>query len=283
VTGFFKGRFRNADVVTGAELLGAGQGEPGVAGVELLGERSPQPGGSGELGPQPQGPVIELSSVSRVYPGPPAVSALRDVDFAVNRGEYVAIEGPSGSGKSTMLNLLGLLDRPTGGSFRLEGIDVATLSERDRAALRGGRIGFVFQAFHLLQHRTALENVMLAQVYNGRPRAQRPGAARQALSQVGLLHRWHSLPSTMSGGECQRTAVARALVNRPAILLCDEPTGNLDSENAGRLLDLLDELHQARFTIVVITHAAEVAARASRNVTIRDGILTERTIGARGL
>jgi putative ABC transport system ATP-binding protein len=220
-------------------------------------------------------PVVELDRVARTYPGPPKVVALREVDLVVRRGEYLVIVGPSGSGKSTLLNLLGLLDRPTAGTYRLDGVDVSRLDERDRTAVRGSRIGFVFQAFHLLSHRTALENVMLAQVYNGTPRSRRRAAAHRALSQVGLDHRLHALPTTLSGGERQRVAVARALVNSPAILLCDEPTGNLDSVTARRLLDLFDALHAAGLTIVVITHAADVAQRAHRVVTIRDGALRE--------
>jgi len=229
-------------------------------------------------------PVIRLSGVSRRYPGPPEVIALHEVDLTIGRGDYLAIAGPSGSGKSTLLNLLGLLDRPTTGRYELGGVDVAELPERDRAALRGGRIGFVFQAFHLVPHRTAVENVMLAQVYNGTPRSRRRPAAADALVQVGLEHRMHALPTTMSGGECQRVAIARALVNEPSLLLCDEPTGNLDSATAGQLLELLDRLHAAGLTLVMITHAAEVAARAQRMVTIKDGTLREgdRTASASG-
>jgi len=229
-------------------------------------------------------PVIRLSGVSRRYPGPPEVVALHEVDLTIGRGDYLAIAGPSGSGKSTLLNLLGLLDRPTTGRYELGGVDVAALPERDRAALRGGRIGFVFQAFHLVPHRTAVENVMLAQVYNGTPRSRRRPAAADALVQVGLEHRMHALPTTMSGGECQRVAIARALVNEPSLLLCDEPTGNLDSATAGQLLELLDRLHAAGLTLVMITHAAEVAARAQRTVTIKDGTLQEgdRTASASG-
>lgn len=220
-------------------------------------------------------PVIKLTGVARSYPGPPEVVALRAADLVVRRGEYVVVVGPSGSGKSTLLNLIGLLDRPTAGTYRLDGIDVSELRERDRTALRGSRIGFVFQSFQLLPHRTAVENVMLAQVYNGAPRSARHRAAGEALSQVRLDHRVHALPSTLSGGERQRVAVARALVNRPAILLCDEPTGNLDSENSAHVLDLFDALHAAGLTIVVITHATEVAERAQRVVTIMDGVLRE--------
>ncbi|MEV6300357.1 ABC transporter ATP-binding protein [Actinoplanes sp. NPDC051861] len=219
-------------------------------------------------------PVLDLDRVTRIHPGPPAVTALADATLRVGRGEYVAVVGPSGSGKSTLLNLLGLLDRPTSGVYRLDGIDVAGLGERDRTALRGGRIGFVFQSFHLLPHRTATENVMLAQVYNGAPRGGRRAAALAALERVGVGHRAHALPTTMSGGERQRVAIARALVNEPAILLCDEPTGNLDSATSQRLLSLFDELHAAGLTIVVITHDGAVASRAQRLVRIVDGRIT---------
>ncbi|BBH71276.1 peptide ABC transporter ATP-binding protein [Actinoplanes sp. OR16] len=224
-------------------------------------------------------PVLDLDRVSRVYPGPPAVAALREATLRVERGDYLAIVGPSGSGKSTLLNLLGLLDRPSSGVYRLDGVDVSGLAERERTALRGGRIGFVFQSFHLLPHRTAVENVMLAQVYNGRPRRRRRPDALAALSRVEVGHRAYALPTTMSGGERQRVAIARALVNEPAILLCDEPTGNLDSATSLRLLGLFDELHAAGLTIVVITHDATVAERARRVVRIVDGRMDELPAG----
>jgi putative ABC transport system ATP-binding protein len=218
--------------------------------------------------------VLELVGVGRTYPGRPVVHALRATNFAVGAGDYVAIVGPSGSGKSTILNLMGLLDRPTEGVLRIDGIDTARLNERDRTALRGSRIGFVFQSFHLLPYRTATENVALAQVYQGIRHPVRIRAARAALARVGLTHRADSSPTTMSGGERQRVAIARALVNRPSLLLCDEPTGNLDSHTAAAILDVLDLLHDDGVTIVMITHDAHVAGRAQRAVTIRDGILT---------
>jgi putative ABC transport system ATP-binding protein len=220
-------------------------------------------------------PVIEFTGVSRVYPGPPEVPALAGVDLTIDRAEYVAIVGPSGSGKSTLLNVVGLLDRATAGRYRLDGLDVGDLRERDRAALRGGRVGFVFQSFHLLAHRTVAENVMLAQVYNGVARRRRLPEALRVLELVGLRHLAHSLPSTMSGGERQRVAVARALVNSPSLLLCDEPTGSLDSANSSRLLDLFDRLTDEGNTIVVITHSDEVAQRVGRVITIRDGAIIE--------
>ncbi|MFG1995517.1 ABC transporter ATP-binding protein [Actinoplanes sp. NPDC048988] len=219
--------------------------------------------------------VLELTRVSRAYPGPPPVHALLPVDLAVAAGEFLAVIGPSGSGKSTLLNLLGLLDRPNEGTLRLDGVDTQSLRERERTALRGRRIGFVFQSFHLIPHRTATENVALAQLYSGVAARERTRTARQTLSRVGLSHRLDAFPATMSGGECQRVAIARALVNRPSLLLCDEPTGNLDSVTSATVLDLLDQVHADGVTIVMITHDAAVAARAERVVGIRDGRLTD--------
>jgi putative ABC transport system ATP-binding protein len=221
-------------------------------------------------------PVIELRGLTRTYPGPPPVPALRSADLVIEEGDYVAITGPSGSGKSTLLHLLGLLDVPTGGSYLLDGLDTSALDDKDRSALRGRRIGFVFQAFHLLPYRTALENVQLAELYNATPRGARLAAAVSALDAVGLGHRLDALPTTLSGGECQRVAIARALVNRPSLLLCDEPTGNLDSRNAAGLMELLDQLNAEGFTIVIITHDAQVAGHASRTIAISDGVLSEQ-------
>jgi len=227
-------------------------------------------------------PVIELRGLARTYPGPPPVPALRSADLVIEAGDYVAITGPSGSGKSTLLHLLGLLDAPTEGSYLLDGLDTSALHDKDRSALRGKRIGFVFQAFHLMPYRTALENVLLAELYNRTPRADRLAAATDALEAVGLGHRLEALPTTLSGGECQRVAIARALVNRPSLVLCDEPTGNLDSRNAAALMELLDELNADGFTIVVITHDAKVAAHAGRSVAISDGELSERAVAGHG-
>jgi putative ABC transport system ATP-binding protein len=224
-------------------------------------------------------PVIELRGLARTYPGPLPVPALRPADLMIANGDYVAVTGPSGSGKSTLLHLLGLLDSPTAGSYLLDGLDTSRLGDRDRSALRGSRIGFVFQAFHLLPYRTALENVLLAQMYNQTPRSARVRAAVDALDAVRLGHRLDALPTTLSGGECQRVAIARALVNRPSLLLCDEPTGNLDSQNAAALMDLLDQLNAAGFTIVVITHDVSVAAHGGRTIAISDGVLSE-VVGA---
>jgi putative ABC transport system ATP-binding protein len=221
-------------------------------------------------------PVIELDGLARTYPGPPPVPALRPASLVIAEGDYVAVTGPSGSGKSTLLHLLGLLDTPTGGTYLLDGLDTSALGDKDRSALRGRRIGIVFQAFHLLPYRTAVENVLLAELYNQTPRGGRLRAAVDALEAVGLGHRLDALPTTLSGGECQRVAIARALVNTPSLLLCDEPTGNLDSANAAAVMEVLDQLNAAGYTIVVITHDPAVAAHARRAITISDGMLSER-------
>ena len=220
-------------------------------------------------------PVIRLSGVGYTYQGPPPVRALLPMDLAIFSGEHVAIMGPSGSGKSTLLNLIGLLDRPTAGRIEINGMDMGAASERTRAAVRAREIGFVFQAFHLLPHRTAVENVMLAQIYSDVPRHRRRAEAEAALAQVGLARRAYALPTALSGGERQRVAIARALVNRPSLLLCDEPTGNLDSATTGEIADLLAALHDGGATLLVITHNPIVAGRAARRIAIRDGRLVD--------
>lgn len=227
-------------------------------------------------GPGPEVPVMEFRGVGLTYPGPPPVTALRPCDLIVRRGEFVTVIGPSGSGKSTFLNVAGLLDAPTEGSYLLDGIDVAGAGEAARAALRGRHIGFVFQSFHLMPHRSALENVTLAMVYNRSGRSDRTARARAALTRVGLSHRIDAVPTRLSGGERQRVAIARALVARPSLLLCDEPTGNLDTATAESVLALLDELHAEGMTVLVITHDPAVAAHGERTVAIRDGVLAEQ-------
>jgi putative ABC transport system ATP-binding protein len=221
--------------------------------------------------------VVRFDAVGRTFGGPSPVTALHPCDLVIEQGHQVAVVGPSGSGTSTLLNLMGLLDRPTTGRYELNGVDVSGLRDSERTALRAYSIGFVFQDFHLLSHRSAIDNVALGQLYAGVPRARRYAAARDALARVGLGDRMTALPTTMSGGERQRVAVARALVHRPALLLCDEPTGNLDSATAAGVLDLLDELNVERLTIVIITHDTTVAARADRIVAIRDGRVGEDT------
>ncbi|GAB3996884.1 ABC transporter ATP-binding protein [Glycomyces albus] len=219
--------------------------------------------------------LIELDGVGMTYPGPPPVEALKPVDLRVGSGEYVAIVGPSGSGKSTLLNLLGLLDAPTAGTYFLDGHDTSKLSESKRTGLRAAKIGFIFQSFHLMAHRTATENVAMALVYRGVPRRRRKAIARDVLELVGLGHRLDAVPTTLSGGERQRVAIARALATDPSLLLCDEPTGNLDSATADAVLATIDELHGRGLTILMITHDHDVAERAERAVTIRDGRLSE--------
>lgn len=217
--------------------------------------------------------VLDLRKVCRQFGTDPAVNALVDVDLVVRRGEWLSITGPSGSGKSTLLNMLGCLDRPTSGEFLLDGVETTKLSENERAGLRSRRIGFIFQSFHLLPYRTVLENVMLAEVYRRRTGQGRRERALAEIRRVGLGHRAEFLPSKLSGGERQRVAIARALMGSPSLLLCDEPTGNLDSKNTESILDFFTELNKEGMTIVVVTHDENVAGRASRRVNMKDGEL----------
>lgn len=219
--------------------------------------------------------LVQLEGVGRTYPGPVPVAALRDCHLAVGRGEHVSIVGPSGSGKSTLLNVIGLLDVPDAGRYLFDGHDVGALEPRDLAGLRAHAIGFVFQAFHLVGYRTAVENVALGMLYTGLPARDRRRRAVSALEQVGLGHRLHSLPRQLSGGERQRVAIARAVAHDPRLLLCDEPTGNLDTRTSDEVLTSLEELRRGGVTLVVITHDPGVAARASRTVVIHDGVLSE--------
>jgi putative ABC transport system ATP-binding protein len=219
--------------------------------------------------------VVAVDSLTKVFPGPPPITALRPATFSIGRGEYVAVTGASGSGKTTLLSLLGLLDPPTTGRYLLDGIDVADLDDRGRSAVRARRIGFVFQAFHLLGYRTVTANVELSLVYQGVPAKLRRSRALTVIEQVGLSHRRHAVCSTLSGGEMQRVAIARTLVRDPALVLCDEPTGNLDTTTTGQILGLLGALHHRGMTIVVVTHDAEIASLAQRRLVISDGIVTE--------
>ena len=215
--------------------------------------------------------LLGLQGIWRRYGTVRPVVALRDLDLQVPAGEWLAIVGPSGSGKSSLLNIIGCLDRPDEGVYRFGGVDVSSLTDAQRAGLRGRRVGFVFQSFHLLAHRTVLENVMLAEVYARRDRTGRAERAMAALTAVGLDKRTDYMPTRLSGGERQRAAIARALVNDPQLLLCDEPTGNLDSQTTATILQLLAELHDRGLTIVMITHDVDVAERAQHQVRIVDG------------
>ena len=221
--------------------------------------------------------LVELRDVTRSFPGPPEVQALKGANLVVAPGDYISIVGPSGSGKSTMLNILGLLDRPSVGEYRLDGALTGELGDDDRAAVRARLIGFVFQSFHLMPRRTVLDNVLMPMLYSGVPRADRERRAREALDRVGLGHRVDFLPGSLSGGERQRVAVARAVVSGPRMLLADEPTGNLDQRTSGEVMTLFEELNDTGLTLIVITHDLAVAERAHRRVRISDGRLSELT------
>jgi len=220
------------------------------------------------------GRVIDVSDVSKVHrSGDLTVEALRSVDLVVTEGEFVSIMGRSGSGKTTLLGILGCLDRPTSGSYKLDGQEMAKLDETRRAHVRGKKIGFVFQAYNLLPRSTAFKNVELPLVYAGVSRRERKQRALAALGEVGLAERVNHLPSQLSGGEQQRVAIARALVVRPSVVLLDEPTGNLDSGSADDVLGILDRVSARGATIVMVTHSSEVAHRAARIVRVGDGLI----------
>ena len=218
--------------------------------------------------------LIELADVYKIYDmGAEKVHALNGIDLLIGRGEYVAIMGASGSGKSTLMNLLGCLDTPTPGSYRLNGVAVEDLDDSQLAAIRNKEIGFVFQTFNLLPRTDALHNVELPLIYAGMPRRERRERASQALERVGLADRMHHNPNELSGGQRQRVAIARALVNDPSLLLADEPTGNLDSATSVEIMELFDQLHAGGNTVVLVTHEPDIAQHAWRRVNLRDGMV----------
>lgn len=222
--------------------------------------------------------VIHIRNIVRNFIlGSETVYVLKGIDLDIKRGEYVAIMGPSGSGKSTLMNLLGCLDTPTSGQYILNGKDVSQMSDDDLAEIRNKEIGFVFQTFNLLPRTTALENVALPMIYAGVSKSDRTVRAKEVLTSVGLADRMSHKPSELSGGQRQRVAVGRALVNKPSIILADEPTGNLDSKTSLEIMQLFDEIHQAGNTVIVVTHEEDVAKRARRVIRLRDGEIESDT------
>ncbi|WP_459212830.1 ABC transporter ATP-binding protein [Aquimarina rhabdastrellae] len=218
--------------------------------------------------------VIEIRGIIRDFKlGQETVHVLKGIDLEIERGEYVAIMGPSGSGKSTLMNLLGCLDTPTGGSYILNGSDVSTMTDDELAEIRNKEIGFVFQTFNLLPRTTALDNVALPMIYAGTSKANRNKRAAEVLTDVGLADRMDHKPNQLSGGQRQRVAVGRALVNKPSIILADEPTGNLDSKTSVEIMSLFDDIHASGNTVILVTHEEDIAAHAHRIIRLRDGII----------
>jgi putative ABC transport system ATP-binding protein len=240
-------------------------------------DNHPVAASNGSVTEEAQVPALEVDNVTKSYPGEPPVQALRGVNLTIGQGELVGIVGPSGSGKTTLLQLMGTLDRPTSGHVRITGLDVATMADDEVAYLRATRIGFIFQQFFLAEHSTVLDNVADGLLYAGIPLKQRRQRALDALDLVGLAQRPHARPTQLSGGQRQRVAIARALVGQPAIVLADEPTGNLDQSTGQSILALIEQLHQAGSTIVVITHDQAIAERMPRTVEILDGRIVADT------
>jgi putative ABC transport system ATP-binding protein len=222
--------------------------------------------------------MIELKGISRIFTmGDQEVRALDHIELSIAGGEYVSVMGPSGSGKSTLLNIIGLLDQPTSGTYRLEDRDVTALSESEQAKVRRERIGFIFQSFHLVPRLTAAENIELPLVLEGLPATERQARVKTALEQTDLVDRAHHRPAELSGGQRQRVAIARATILNPAVLLADEPTGNLDHKTGAEVVELLEKLHHAGTTVIVVTHDRELGGRAHRRIQMRDGEITEDT------
>ena len=223
--------------------------------------------------------LIELQNIQRHFKmGNEVVKALRGIDLQIDRGEYVALMGPSGSGKSTLMNILGALDTPTSGKYRLNGQEVERLTDNELAAIRNREIGFVFQTFNLLPRTTALENVALPLIYAGKSKTDRIKRAKEVLKLVGLSDRMTHKPNELSGGQRQRVAIARALVNKPSIILADEPTGNLDSKTSEEIMQLFSELYQKGHTIILVTHEEDIAEYANRIIRLKDGLVLSDTI-----
>ncbi len=223
--------------------------------------------------------VIDIQKIGKTYRiGTQEVNALLSVDLQINKGEYVALMGPSGSGKSTLMNILGCLDTPSRGSYKLNGTDVSNMSDNELAEIRNKEIGFIFQTFNLLARNTSLDNVALPLVYAGVSKKERSDKAAKALASVGLGDRMEHKPNELSGGQRQRVAIARALVNQPAIILADEPTGNLDTKTSHEIMDLLEEIHQKGNTVIIVTHEEDIAKRAKRIVRLRDGVIESDSV-----